>query len=303
MSGNTVIVIGNGFDLDLGWQTSYKDFYDAHKGWSMHKAEKDDLFQYVIKCTATNWFDFERTLFDYAIHRAEIGLDEDLVNRDIQDYNTFKDQLFRFIAGRSNKQAEESSFAYRLLDAFIKGRKRFQNNGNMFMNWYSFNYTPLDNVAHQIDPDTDFDYIPVHGTIANNNIIFGINDDARILPEYRDLQKSMDDNYESHGIVRALIDANLIIFFGLSMGFIDAIYFKEMFNKLSDIGFGQTSQSKDIVFITKDIQAKKSIKNNLLDMGLQPHILFNMSNVEFIFTSSKDDKNNSKKFESLLSRL
>lgn len=301
MSVNTVIVSGNGFDLDLGWHTSYKDFYDAHHGWSMHKTDHDDLFQYMIKCTAKNWFDFERTLFDYAIHRADIGLDAELVVRDIQDYKSFKNQLFRFIEERSKEPVQKESFAYRLLEAYIKERKRFQHNGNMFMNWFSFNYTPLDTIAHQIDPECDFSYIPVHGTIAKNNIIFGIHDDGRILPEYRDLQKSMDDNYESHGIVRALQDANMIVFFGLSMGFIDSIYFKELFKRLS--GIGQTIQSKSIVFITRDNQNKKAIKNNLIDMDLQPQILFNMSNVDFIFTSDTEDKDNSEKFKMLLSRL
>lgn len=27
----TVIVIGNGFDIDLGWHTSYKDFFKERK--------------------------------------------------------------------------------------------------------------------------------------------------------------------------------------------------------------------------------------------------------------------------------
>ena len=303
MNSNTVIVTGNGFDLDLGWRTSYKDFYDAHNGWRMHKTEQDDLFQYMIKCTASNWFDFEKTLFDYAIHRAKIGLDIDLVIRDLQDYKSFKDQLFHFIKERSKEPVRKESFAYRLTEAYIKQRKRYQHNGRMFMNWFSFNYTPLDNVARQIDPNYDFSYIPVHGTIAQNNIIFGIHDDERILPEYRDLQKSMDDNYESHGIVRAMLDSNLIIFFGLSMGFIDSIYFQELFKGLSDIGNSQSFQGKSIFFITKDTRSKKDIKNKLLDMKLQPQILFNMSNVEFIFTSDVEDKANTTKFEMLLSRL
>ena len=68
---NIVIVQGNGFDLDLGWDTSYKSFYEKHKGWEAHKTDEDDLFQYVIKQAPGNWFDFERTLHEYALHRAE----------------------------------------------------------------------------------------------------------------------------------------------------------------------------------------------------------------------------------------
>ena len=37
----TVIVIGNGFDIDLGWRTSYKDFYDSKKNkWEMFNINK-----------------------------------------------------------------------------------------------------------------------------------------------------------------------------------------------------------------------------------------------------------------------
>jgi hypothetical protein len=173
----------------------------------------------------------------------------------------------------------------------------------MFLHWFSFNYTPLDSIANRIDSDTTFNYIPVHGTIAKNNIIFGIQDDDRILPEYRPLLKSMDDNYNSQGIVKALLDSNLIIFFGLSMGYIDSIYFKKMFNSLSDGSISPSLANKEIIFITKDVETKKAIKNNLLDMGLQLQILFNMSNVDFIYTSDRDGKENLAKFESLLSKL
>ena len=33
----TLIILGNGFDLDLGWKTSYKDFFQA---------EQDSFYQY-----------------------------------------------------------------------------------------------------------------------------------------------------------------------------------------------------------------------------------------------------------------
>ena len=109
---NIVIVLGNGFDLDLGWDTSYKSFYDKHKGWGMHKTDEDDLFQYVIKQTPGNWFDFERTLHEYALHRAEKPYPENEAykhDRDIHDYNTFKEQLARFITEGSKLPVKEDS--------------------------------------------------------------------------------------------------------------------------------------------------------------------------------------------------
>ena len=300
---NTVIVIGNGFDIDLGWQTSCKDFYVANKCWEMFKTGADDLFQYVIEHVRENWFDFEHTLYDYVIHRANVEMPKEVLYKDKHDYNILKDLLYRFISERSKKDVQIDSYAYQLLKAYLKTYERLRPSSNMFLKWFSFNYTPLKSVVRQIDPHIEFNYIPVHGTIENNNIIFGIHDDDRILPKYRYLQKSMDDKYESHGILPALIEAKQIIFFGLSMGCIDAIYFKNLFNQLTNIDSNQVLQNKNIIFITKDKDTKKDIKNNLLDMGVKTQILFNTNNVDFIFTSENENKENQAKFASLLEKL
>ena len=147
----------------------------------------------------------------------------------------------------------------------------------------------------------DFRYVPVHGTLEKNNIIFGIHDANQIMPEYRYLQKSMDDEYESHGIVSSLMDANLIVLFGLSMGFIDGVYFKDVLTQISNVD--NANNNKEIVFITKDNKTKRDIKNNLLDMGINTQVLFNTNKIEFILTSPENIGTNKEKFALLLSRL
>ena len=120
MNIETVIVLGNGFDLDLGWDTSYKSFYEKHKGWQIHKTDEDDLLQYVIKQTPSNWYDFERTLHEYALHRAEKPYSQEetyKIKRDIEDYENFKTQLMDFISEASKKSVEKDSHAHRLLEA------------------------------------------------------------------------------------------------------------------------------------------------------------------------------------------
>lgn len=304
---NTVIVIGNGFDIDLGWQTSCKDFYEANRGWEMHKTIADDLFQYVIQHTPKNWFDFEHTLYDYVIRRTKVKIlkdaYEELIQRDIRDYDVLKKLLCRFLSKCSPESVRPDSYAYQLLKAYLEKCKHLQSSSDMSIKWFSFNYTPLEKVASSIAPHIEFNYVPIHGTINDNNIIFGIHDDENIPPEYRDLQKSMDDKYESHGILSALIEAKQIIFFGLSMGYIDAVYFKALFNQLADIGSSQPMYNKNIVFITKDRNAKKDIKKNLFDMGLKPQVLFNVNNVDFILTSDSEKEENQIKFASLLEKL
>ncbi len=49
----TVIVIGNGFDIDLGWHTSYKDFFkEKEDSWKTLRTKEDDLFNYVFNHAA-----------------------------------------------------------------------------------------------------------------------------------------------------------------------------------------------------------------------------------------------------------
>lgn len=296
----TVVVIGNGFDIDLGWDTSYRSFYKAHNGWEMHRTSEDDLFQYVIKHVADNWFDFERTLYNYAIHRSDSEVK--YVERDSIDYKTFKNLLDIFLVEKSKEPINRESYAYLLLDAYIKQLKRYSPRPDLFLKWFSFNYTPLSEIAKQIDPDVKFDYVPVHGTLDKKNIIFGVHDDNRILPQYRYIQKSMDDAYESHGIVSALMDASLIVFFGLSMGFIDGVYFEDVLKQISNVNSG--NNNKEIVIVTRNNQTKREIKNNLQDMGLNTQVLFNTNRVEFILTSPEiADDSNDERFKTLLAKL
>ncbi len=304
---NIVIVLGNGFDLDLGWDTSYKSFYDKHKGWGMHKTDEDDLFQYVIKQTPGNWFDFERTLHEYALHRAEKPYPENeayKIDRDIHDYNTFKEQLARFITEGSKLPVKEDSHAYRLLEAYVGAKKRnIANLSTLFsIKLFSYNYTPLLSVIRRIEPSMEIGYIPVHGMVERNNIIFGFHDDPNIPKEYRSIQKSMDENYKSSDIVTKSLKADYLIFFGLSLGYIDGVYFKNLFEQISNLTNPQLI-NKHIVFITKDANTEINIKSNLLDMGINLQLLYNSNVVNFIYTDDELEVKTEDNFNELMKRI
>lgn len=139
MNTETVIVLGNGFDLDLEWDTSYQSFYNKHDGWKMHRTDEDDLFQYVIHKVPGNWFDFERTLHEYAVHRSEKPFPKDntaKIDRDIQDYNTFKAQLVDFISEGSKGPVKKDSHAYRLLEAYVEAKKTKRQIVSFLLNYF-----------------------------------------------------------------------------------------------------------------------------------------------------------------------
>ena len=282
-----IYVIGNGFDIDLGWHTSYKEFYDTKLlGWKVHFGPNDDcLPKYLIDHAGENWYDLERTIYDYCLSKSKGDLDEDLMSKDYRDYVSIKGQLERFVKERSSEPVNEKSKAYKVLKSYIEERSRFHLSYDMAPELISFNYTSLDKVAQQINPKVDLQYIPIHGTIEKNNCIFGFHDDNQIKGLYRDIQKSMDDNYDPGRIMPLLMDAKSITFFGLSMGYIDAVYFKGVLKAASQPGDFHTRKTMDIEFITKDKESKKDIKKNLQDIGIDFQALSTNNKVTFTLTS------------------
>ncbi len=305
MNTETVIVLGNGFDLDLGWDTSYKSFYEKHDGWKMHRRDEDDLFQYVIKQVPGNWFDFERTLHEYALHRSENPFPKEdtyIIDRDIQDYNTFKEQLARFITEGSKNPVNKKSHAYRLLEVYVSAKRNTTASHFFPIKLFSYNYTPLLQVLLEIDSNVKAGYTPVHGMVEKNNIIFGFHDDPNIPKEYRRLQKSMDENYKSSDIVTESLQAKTIIFFGLSLGYIDGVYFKNLFEQISNLANPQMI-NKRVVFITKNSQSGNNIKNNLLDARINLQLLYNSNRVDFIYTDDDQKDKTETIFEGLLNSI
>lgn len=282
-----IYVIGNGFDIDLGWHTSYKEFYDTKlTGWKVHFRPNDDcLPKYLLAHAGENWYDLEHTLYDYCLSKSKGNLDKDSMGRDYQDYLTIKRQLVNFVKERSDKPVNEESKAYSILNAYIDEISRMGNAPDMKPELISFNYTPLWKVAKQINSKVNFTYNAIHGTIEKDNCIFGFHDDMNIKGDYRDMQKSLDDNYDPGRIMPLLMDARSITFFGLSMGYIDAVYFKPVLEKISQPGDFKTRKSMDIEFITLNNKSKRDIKKNLQDIGIDFQALSTNNRVKFTLTS------------------
>lgn len=79
-----VLILGNGFDIDLGFKTSYKDFWESEhcpKNYPaplirhLNQRWKDDL-------DAVKWYDLENELLEYAIH----GDKSDVVSEEEREY-------------------------------------------------------------------------------------------------------------------------------------------------------------------------------------------------------------------------
>lgn len=149
-----IYVIGNGFDIDLGWRTSYKDFYDSKlKGWRVHFLSGEDcLPAYLLDHAGENWYDMERTIYDYCITKSRGVLVDDLMDKDYNDYLAIKSQLERFVKERSDVPVNDKSKAYEILKSYVERSSHTDLPPDMRPELISFNYTPLSRVAKQINP-------------------------------------------------------------------------------------------------------------------------------------------------------
>ena len=109
---STILIIGNGFDLDLGLNTSYKSFIDTIYECEQHSEPKNMLIDEMTKKYKehANWIDIELFLRDYAISYSNKDIEK---NRNIEleyrklcnDLNTFMVQ-YKYLDDKKNYLGE-----------------------------------------------------------------------------------------------------------------------------------------------------------------------------------------------------
>lgn len=276
----TVIVIGNGFDIDLGWHTSYRTFCDSRKrSWDILHTSEDGLYNYVIDKMGENWYDLELTIYQYCLNKSREDTPNNLEASDLDDFKSIKTELYNFLSLQCKKPITDKSCAYWLLKQYILKINQPELPEEEKPTLFSFNYTPLKKVAEFIMPNAPFHYYPIHGTLEENNCILGIPEDSKIKNGYVNIEKVMDDNFNPPPLVQALCKADKIIFFGVSMGTIDSIYYKDV---LKDISTDHHNNVK-ILFVTWNNDSRKNIKKNLQKMDINTQLL--MNSAKFLLTS------------------
>lgn len=244
----TIVILGSGFDIDLGLKNSCADY------------AKSRLCPVVGN---KYWSAFENTLRKEVIQWYYNGKEEHKakeLNQLWQVYFTnvswfFTEKSDEFLATKYKKGRKvrkvQTSCAYRFL-------KRIKLNCKSKV--YTFNYT---NPYEYIDIPQIKEFIHLHGKhyrdtydkplmvmSQGHNIIFGIDEcipeDGINNPYIHPLVKKYHSQYKEIDIVTDLSNAENVIFYGFSMGMIDYGYFAEFFNAISN----GTTSCKKIYFVT-----------------------------------------------------
>lgn len=292
MEKKKVFIIGNGFNLDLGWKTRYSDFAKS----SFWRLSENYSYVKLIaflerKIQIQKWFDLEMALQEYAsVTDRYIYPDNESICQD--DYRIFEEltnNLMDYLFEEQQKPINTDSVAAKVFRSIIE-------NG-YFTSIYTFNYTNLGLITKQLNLGTTISFEYVHGSIEKRSAILGVEDKTDLRPGYSFLYKTFNRNYESHHIQYDMAEADEIVFFGHSLGRNDYHYFQQLFRAQSSENL-QRANFKRIIIFTYNDASRIGILEQLREMNdKNTNLLFSQNDFQFICTKEgMTDKGRLKRF-------
>lgn len=245
---NFLLIIGNGFDLELGLDTSYKSFVksDIYDKYLKQLMEDPDL----TKKESYNFYDLDFPMFEYfkEILKIQNWIDLEmeigrLASRHIQKFNQYTRKFDNVLAISTDYMMRSFNALRECLNEYIvnleiPGKKpnyAFEllkiigSENRVNVQIVNFNYTNLNDITG-IDVKVPVHHI--HGNVAKGpgtNLILGVQDDIEVDKSYSYVIKSHSPFYRSSRIIDLLEEADEVIFFGHSLGKTDYPYFSEFF--------------------------------------------------------------------------
>lgn len=254
MASDFVLILGNGFDISLGLNSSFSDFAysefwpfsnttDGLAGFLTHKIEENPY-----------WSDLEGALLEYASEAGDGSDDPFQINRDKQHFLNLNSYFAAYLLAAQQKKISEYSAALYILECICEKESSVI---------YSFNYTDLETLVKGCSL-CSIDHLPeihnVHGKLSDFSIILGINDDAVIKPGYEFLYKSFSNYYASNEMQNAMRSAKEVVIFGHSLSQVDNLYFKSYF---SEYLTAKQEGNTNVTILTFDSSSAESIINNI----------------------------------------
>jgi hypothetical protein len=210
-----IIIIGNGFDLNLGLKTSYTDFISSEH-FNNQVNNGNDLCHYLQEQhNLKRWIDIENELKAYSNMNAE-NFEE--------DFDNLCSALMEHLKDLNYDEINWDSHAYNLI-------KQIRSQEFLILD---FNYTKS---IYKLLVDLSYPtslikerIVKVHGSIESGNIIFGVEDQARIHRQDIFLKKTCNINYAPIPFRQLLENASEVHIFGHSLGETDHMYFFDFFS-------------------------------------------------------------------------
>lgn len=230
MGEETLLIVGNGFDLSIGFKTSYGDFMKS--SYFPHE-ETSNLCSYLHKQYEENmgWIDIENELSEYSRMLTTKKLNAQKYNTilDIdslrEEYDELKSSLKCYLQEETKRAFDPSpdNPAKRVIDQLPAESKII-----------SFNYTSIiERMTRDRFCASKGNLLHIHGSLAPyDDIVFGVEDSAKLSKEHVFLYKAHSPHLKVQEFSDWLNSAERIIFYGYSLGDTDRQYFEKFFRKL-----------------------------------------------------------------------
>lgn len=287
---STLLILGNGFDLDLGFPTKYENYFNS----DMFPFVKNDhnchsLGRFVYnKGFKETWYDLENLLAEYGKGVGSMG--DDAIQGDKNDYCRLVQGLADYLASIDFTKPKIDSVAAKVLLA--------ADNELVPPVVYTFNYSSFDSIASALG----ISYSTakhVHGSLKTNDIVLGVGEYVKLGPSASYLHKTSNHSYDSKGLLNVLGNYQSIIIFGLSLSQVDYPYFEDFFKDIASRKF-VGEQKRFIRIFTKDEKSRLEILDNLRGMNSGLIKLFGYSDFDIIRI---EDSRDEKKIEEVLNHL
>lgn len=252
---DTLLIIGNGFDLDLGLNTRFLDFAESDKWPFKNISANKQLGAYLNKCAKDSWFDLEHSMKSFCLERSTLNslklYKQDFVESVRKDDALLNTGLVEYLEQAEKGKLDIDSYASKIL------RECDQAINPPAI--YSFNYTDLKTIARRLGYDFSIRVTYVHGSLQDKSIVLGFDEMKEIPGQLLFMSKSRRDRYSSSDLFDALKKHKVIVFFGISFNIIDFGYFSDFFDGVS------TGRLKDKVIrvITLDETSHQDILNRI----------------------------------------
>ena len=229
MGEETLLIVGNGFDLSMGFKTSYGDFMKS----SFFPKYDSTLCSHLRKQFQENmgWIDIEKELSEFS--RMLISMKQDAKKKHIKwEYDSFREEYEELKSSLKAYLQEETKRAFgpspdnpakRVIDQLPADSKII-----------SFNYTSIiERLTWDKFKDSKENLLHIHGSLAPyDDIVFGVEDSAKLSKEHVFLYKAYSPHLKVQEFSDWLNSAERIIFYGYSLGDTDRQYFEKFFRKL-----------------------------------------------------------------------
>lgn len=301
------LVIGNGFDIDAGLPSKYSNFVDSQEWEKLCKRfqglmcssgyKENSLITHLQKVYGEkDWFDIEEEIYSFV--KTHSNCDNRVIADIRNEFNAIKNTLVTYLKRVAiSIKASEDKLSWQLMHALEQSP--------MTKNLIYFNYTscyPLVGFTYHL-PKATATFTDVHGSLRNEDIVLGCDLHPRDKVN-RQLSFMYKYNMVKHSnhIVKNLMTAQEIIFFGHSINEMDFGYFRQFFEVVSK----SFDPMRHLTIITYDEESERNIKDNIRNQGVDVTGLYN-NLYSFTFLHTKkiyyNDQLENSEWDKLISRL